>query len=724
VSEGGSPRRQVALGETDHAILAAEGAVDERTLVLADGDTFGVFDRRGDLRPGPNSCHGLFFDGTRFLSGLLLTIAGRLPLLLSSGIRGENEGLFVHQTNPDLAPPDPLHLERDTVHIVRSIELSEAHCRMSFRLASYAAAPLVLPLELALAADFADVFEVRGAHRPDRGRLLPVRAAEGALELGYVGLDETLRFTRIRFEPEPERAGGNVFRFPLRLEPGRDRSIELAMTCEQRRAERPLGASFARAGRAARARTKARITTSNGAANAWLRRSSADLEMMTAETEHGPFPYAGVPWFSTPFGRDALVTAYQVLWLDPGLARGVLHFLAAHQADRDATDADAEPGKIVHEMRGGEMAALGEVPFGRYYGSVDATPWFVLLAAAVHDRTGDDELLRQLWPHLERALAWIDGPGDLDGDGFVEYARRSSSGLRNQGWKDSHDAIVHADGSLAEGPIALCEVQGYVYAAKRGLARVARRFGELERARRLDAQAEALRDAFERAFWCEELGTYALALDGRKQPCRVRSSNAGLSLFTGIARPERAAALTRTLLSEAHDSGWGIRTLAAGEARYNPMSYHNGSVWPHDNALLAAGLARYGETRAATRLLAALLDASRAMEHRRIPELLCGFERRPGEPPTLYPVACSPQAWSAGAVFLLLQAALGLSVDAAKRQLRFARPALPPAVAQVTLEGIALADGSVDVLIEQAGGDGTEVRVLRSSGDVDVVLSS
>ena len=724
MSESGSPQRSAALGESHHAILAASGTVDERTLVLAHGDSFGVFDRRGDLRPGPTSRHGLFFDGTRFLSGLLLMVGGRLPLLLSSGIRGENDGLFVHQTNPDLGPPEAPQLERDTVHIVRRIELAEGHCRISLTLLSYATEPVALPLELRFAADFADVFEVRGARRPRRGRLLPARDADGALELGYVGLDDTLRSTRIRFTPEPERAGEAAVRFPLVLEPGRDHVLELSVTCEQRRAEQPLGASFAKAGRSRRDDGRGRLSTSNPAANAWIHRSSADLAMMTVETEHGAFPYAGVPWFSTPFGRDALVTAYQVLWLDPNLARGVLHFLAAHQADRTADEADAEPGKIVHEMRGGEMAALGEVPFGRYYGSVDATPWFLLLAAATHERTGDDALLRRLWPHLERALAWIDGPGDVDGDGFVEYARRSATGLGNQGWKDSRDSIMHADGSLADGPIALCEVQGYVYAAKRGLARVARRFGEAERAARLDEEAEMLREAFARAFWCEDLGTYALALDGKKQPCRVRSSNAGHALFTGIAHPDHAAALAQTLLSADHFSGWGVRTLAASEPRYNPMSYHNGSVWPHDNALIAAGLARYGETRAATTILGGLFEASRAMEYRRLPELLCGFELRSGEAPTLYPVACSPQAWSAGAVFLLFQAALGVSVDAPQRQIRFSRPALPPSVEQITLQGLAVGDASLDVRIERAGGDSVDLRVLRRSGDADVVLSS
>ena len=300
-----------------------------------------------------------------------------------------------------------------------------------------------------------------------------------------------------------------------------------------------------------------------------------------------------------------------------------------------------------------------------------------MVAAAYFERTGDLALLEQLWPHLERALAWIDGPGDPDGDGFVEYLRRSPNGLTNQGWKDSRDSIMHADGSLAEGPIALCEVQAYVYAARLGLSRVARCLGHHARAEQLASAAERMRTAFADAFWCDELATYALALDGRKRMCRVRSSNAGHALLTGIARPDHAAAVAQTLLSEDHFSGWGVRTLATSAPRYNPMSYHDGSVWPHDNALIAAGLARYGETRAAAAIFSGLFDACRALEDHRLHELLCGFDRHPGEAPTLYPTACSPQAWAAGSVFLLLQAMLGIQIDAQAGTVELADPMLP-----------------------------------------------
>jgi glycogen debranching enzyme len=443
---------------------------------------------------------------------------------------------------------------------------------------------------------------------------------------------------------------------------------------------------------------------------------------MTVQTAHGPFPYAGVPWFSTPFGRDSLITAFQVLWLDPGLARGVLRFLAAHQSDRLDRADDAEPGKIVHEMRGGEMPALREVPFAHYYGSVDVTPLFLMLASAYHERTSDDDLLRQLWPNVERALAWIDGPGDPDGDGFVEYLQRSPTGLSNHGWKDSRDSIMHADGALAEGPIALCEVQAYVYAAKLGIARIARQLGYEYLAQRLERAAQTLREAFARAFWCDELRSFALALDGKKQACRVRSSNAGHALFAGIASSDHAALVAESLMADDLFSGWGVRTLSSSAARFNPMSYHNGSVWPHDNALIAHGLARYGATAGASRILDALFDASQAVDDARLPELLCGFPRIRGESPIRYPVACSPQAWSAASVFLALQSVLRLSVDARRRQIRLSKPRLPSFLEQVTISGLSVGGASLDLLCER-NGDQVDLRVLRQTGDLDLVVT-
>ena len=367
------------------------------------------------------------------------------------------------------------------------------------------------------------------------------------------------------------------------------------------------------------------------------------------------------------------------------------------------------------------MANLGEVPFGRYYGTVDATPLFIMLAGMYLDRTGDRETILEIWPNIEAALRWIDEYGDQDGDGFVEYHRELESGLANQGWKDSHDAIFHADGTGAEGPIALCEVQGYVYAAKRASARIAAEFGLTELATELSDQAEKLRLRFEAAFWCDDIGTYALALDGVKRPCHVRTSNAGHALFTGIAAPDRARRTAATLMSPDGFSGLGIRTLARGEPRYNPMSYHNGSVWPHDNALIAMGFARYGLKAEAARVFEGLFDAATHQELRRLPELFCGFIRRPHRGPTPYPVECSPQAWAATATFGLLAACLGLELDHRQNEISFRDPAMPDFLDEVVIQNLQLDGSSVDLRLHRYGRDVT-ANVLSRQGSSRVLL--
>jgi glycogen debranching enzyme len=468
-------------------------------------------------------------------------------------------------------------------------------------------------------------------------------------------------------------------------------------------------------------RGAAAVETSNAVLNEILCRSMADLYMLITTTDDGPYPYAGIPWYATTFGRDGLVTALQMLWVDPAIAKGTLKRLARYQAATEDAHNDASPGKILHEMRGGEMAALGEVPFNLYYGSVDGTPLFVMLAGLYAQRTGDYAFVRQLWPTIEQALAWIDRWGDLDGDGFIEYARAAETGLANQGWKDSHDAIFHADGNLAEGPIALVEVQGYVYAAKRLAATCAQKLGLTERAAALEQQAETLRSRFEDAFWCEDLGTYALALDGAKRPCKVRTSNAGQALASGIVRADRARRVADGLSEARFHSGWGVRTVAADEARYNPMSYHNGSIWPHDNALIAHGLAKYGFKNGINLIFDGLVQATTYMDNRRIPELYCGFRRRPGRGPTLYPAACSPQAWAAGAPFLLLQAALGLEFDPEERRILLVNPCLPPFAGEVILRNLSLAEASADIAVRQNGG-ALSLEILRSTGDLHVAL--
>jgi glycogen debranching enzyme len=372
-------------------------------------------------------------------------------------------------------------------------------------------------------------------------------------------------------------------------------------------------------------------------------------------------------------------------------------------------------------MRKEEMADLGGIPFARCCGTVDATPLFVLLAGAYYERTNDVEFIRSIWPNIKRALHWIDTYGDLDGDGFVEYARKTSGGLRNQGWKDSSDAIFREDGSLVDGHVALCEVQGYVYAAKTHAATMARVLGQEGVADRLQREAETLRGQFERTFWCEEISTYALALDGEKNPCRVRSSNAGHALYTGIAGEERAEHVAETLFDERSFCSWGIRTIAHSEPRYNPMSYHNGSIWPHDNAIIASGLGAYGFKDKALDLLTSFFDASLFVDSQRLPELFCGFRRRTGKGPILYPVACIPQAWAAGSVFMLLQACLGLSINAPEQEINFYYPLLPPSLQKIEITNLRVGTATVDLQLDRHGRD-VGVTILDRDGEVEVAV--
>jgi glycogen debranching enzyme len=399
----------------------------------------------------------------------------------------------------------------------------------------------------------------------------------------------------------------------------------------------------------------------------------------------------------------------------------VLAYLAETQATDVIPEQDAEPGKILHETRNGEMAALREMPFARYYGSVDATPLFVQLAGAYYQRTGDRKFVEQIWPNVEAALRWMHQYGDRDGDGFLEYSRQCPEGLVHQGWKDSDDAIFHANGSLARGPIAVCEVQGYAYAAWCAGAVLAAALNYPEQSQICARHAEMLRDRFDSAFWCDELGTYALALDGDKHPCQVRTSNAGQCLFSGIVLPDRAARLAQTLLALESFSGWGIRSLATSEPCYNPMGYHNGGVWPHDSALIASGLARYGMVEEASRIFTGLFDAAMYLDLHRVPELFCGFPRDSGEGPILYPVACAPQAWSAASVFVLLQSSLGLAIDGIASRISFVRPWLPSFLNEATILNLQVGDSRVDLSLVRHDRD-VSVRALRRRGDVEIVV--
>jgi glycogen debranching enzyme len=700
---------------------------DGRIRVLKHGDTFAVFDRYGNITPVAAGEEGVYHDGTRFVSCLMLDIDGSCPFFLSSTVRDDNDQLTVALTNPDLRCPNVNHVPLGSLHIARRIFLWRGVCYQEVTVENHGRARIATRLRIQCAADYADIFEIQGVARNARGADLPPAVEASALVLSYRGLDQVERRTRFEFSPSGAiSAGGAVFEFSLA--PREVTRLHITARCELVRTAVPRRLRFEEARAQAldeiggRKADACAMYGSNGQFNAWVNRALSDLYMMTTALSTGPYPYAGVPWFNTPFGRDGLITAFECLWFWPDLARGVLSYLARHQATTVDPEQDAEPGKIVHEIRKGEMAALKEIPFGRYYGAVDGTPLFVLLAGAYYDRTGDLSFIRDIWPNIHAAIRWIEQFGDQDDDGFVEYQRQSAEGLIHQGWKDTEDAIFHDDGSEAIGPVALCEVQSYVYGAWQAAAKLADALGLHEQAELPRKRAERLREDFNRAFWCEELSSFALALDGRKRPCRVRTSNAGQCLISGIATREHAQRVNQTLMAPRSFSGWGIRTVAEGEPRYNPMAYHNGSVWPHDNALIAYGFGRYGFTKEALGIFQGMFEAAMYFDLHRMPELFCGFPRDPGDGPVLYPLACSPQSWSAASVFLFLQASLGLRIDGVRRRVSLGRPALPPFLNDIEITNLKVGASSLDFHLTRHGDD-VSAKVLRREGDLEILIS-
>ncbi|PWU22079.1 MAG: amylo-alpha-1,6-glucosidase [Bdellovibrio sp.] len=712
-------------------ILASSLLAEERLRVLKHQETFGIFDRFGEISTNGEGEEGIFFEGTRFLSRLDFLIGNFRPLLLNSNIRNDNQAFAVDLTNPDFRTDQGQQIPRGSVHIRRRIFVCDHALFEKVELKNFFSSRIPLTIKYNFDADFAGIFEVRGYKRKKTGLILPARWDQNKILLSYEGLDHVLRRTRISFDHSPtdQGPGSALFSFNLNREEqsGLHLRIEFSSSdrtqnemgegedgykCCQHQIETELS-QFRR--------SVCQIESSNDQFNDWLNRSLSDLNMLMTTTPHGIYPYAGVPWFSTTFGRDGIITALQMLWIYPEVAKGVLCYLAHTQANELDPSRDSAPGKILHESRKGEMATLKEIPFQQYYGSVDSTPLFLVLAGEYLRVTGDLQFIHSIWPQIRESLGWIDNFGDLDGDGFVEYARQSKDGLIHQGWKDSHDSIFHGDGSDASSPVALCEVQGYVYQGKLEASFLAEALGERELSQQLIEQAYGLKENFHQKFWCEDLGTFALALDANKARCRVIASNAGHCLFSGIVKPEYSEVLIQTLVSKKLFCGWGIRTLSQDEIRYNPMSYHNGSIWPHDNALIAAGAARYGRRDVATQILTGLFEASRYLDLNRLPELFCGFEQVRGEGPTLYPLSCAPQAWSAAAVFLILQSCLGLTIDANRRQIVFDRPSLPEFLKILRIKNLRIHHMTVDLEIVRLGFD-TGVNILDRQGSINVVV--
>ena len=714
--------------EGQYYILAESSFANKRDIILKQEDSFGIFDRYGDIYPAGKSHYGLFHEGTRFLSQLEFTLENKQPLLLSANLREENEISTVDLTNPDYR--DNLlnrTIEHGTLHILRKKFIYDKKYFERFKIKNYGNKPLIFNVGFSFANDFADIFEVRGITRVARGEMRENKYKANTLELEYKGLDGVVRKTNIRIEGDGFiNFQGNHLEIRLELAPKEQTTFYLHIGFEIN-GKTPENLSFDEArehlltGIKESKGDSGRFFSDNDQFNAWINGSLSDLYTLITKTEHGSYPYAGIPWYSTAFGRDGIITALMCLWMDPLITKGVLKFLAATQAKEHNDFQDAEPGKIFHEMRKGEMAATKEIPFEMYYGTIDATMLFVILAGEYFKRTNDLKTIREIWSNIKAAVNWINEYGDIDKDGLVEYRKKSEKGLDNQGWKDSFDSIFYKDGELAKLPIALAEVQAYTYDAKMKAYKMALELGETDFANQMKKEAVELKEKFNRLYWSKENGIFVIALDGDKNQCDIKASNAGQCLFSKIADPLKAQITINTLLGEDMFSGWGIRTVSSGEINYNPMSYHNGSIWPHDNALIAFGIQRYGNKKGVNKIFQAMMDTSLYMEDKRLPELFCGFNRRAAEGPTAYPVACSPQAWAVASVFMMIQSCLGIEIDSRKNLLCFNNPSLPDFLQFLEIKNLKINQGTIDFIAEK-NHESVVIKVMKKTGDIDVII--
>jgi glycogen debranching enzyme len=681
------------------------------TIVIKDGNVFMVTLRDGRLPAGVDHPLGLWFRDCRFLCAHELRICGALPRLLTATDAAGTQA--VHElTNPDLELADGGRLPAESLRLrVERTAEAEGALRQRIMVCSYHRHPLRLPLELRLGADFQPMLELRGIV-PKRDRAAPELGPEGFSVLGRDGVRRT---TAIRATPEPRAIEDGSLIFDLDLEARG--SIDLVVDFE---VSESSGGEVRRSVPRTRHEDGTRVSSDDQLFNRIVERSLDDLELLRSELDGHSYYAAGVPWFATLFGRDSLITSFQTLSFVRGIAEETLRLLAGRLGQEYNDERDEEPGKVLHELRVGEPAALGETPFARYYGSVDATPLFLCLLGGYADWSGSLDLFRELRGPAEAALEWIDRYGDLDGDGLVEYQRRSPHGLVTQGWKDSADGIPDDYGEPLQSPVALVEVQGYVSRAKRLMARMFELDGEGARAERLRDEASALEAQLER-FWLPDQSCYAIALDGDKHPGSGLTSNQGHLLWSNSVSDERARAIRDVLMSKDMFTGWGVRTLAASHPAYNPVGYHTGSVWPHDSALIAFGLRRYGFDEDFTLIFEGLLEAASRFDDYRLPELFAGFAREEFEEPVPYPVACQPQAWAAGSIPFLLKWGLGLSPDALEKRLAIVRPSLPRWLNRIEVTGLALGDAKIDLVFERAG-EHVTLADAHIEGDAEVVL--
>ena len=705
--------------QADPYVMQGSASSSVEKITLKHGDAFLVADARGDL-PESEQETGLYWRGTRFLRTCDLFLSG-LPLIPLSHSISDEEGMCqIDLTNPFLrVGREKTIVYQGMIHVRRLLTLNGEKLTERIYLTSFHSQPITVKVGLKLGADFRDIFEVRGMDRRERGAMTPPTMSREGATLGYEGLDKITRTATFRFSPPASQAVMQGLFWDLPLTHGKPVEVlveaELGMI-----GENPSDFDYASVRRNALPRGSSLpvVCSDNVFFNRLLTRGMHDLEMMCTQTPEGLYPYGGIPWYVCPFGRDALITSLEFLPWFPQVARGTLAFLAAHQGTKMDEFTEEEPGRILHEYRHGEMANCREIPFVPYYGSVDATPLFLITLDHYVRWTNDMEFLRRYWPHALAAARWMRDYGDSDGDTFLEYTKMSDKGLVNQGWKDSWDAVAHENGRLADPPIALSEVQAYAWSAYRSAAALALRMGETEEAALWEQAADRLRANFLARFWWEQEQVFYIALDGQKQPVRTVTSNSGQCLWTGIVPDEWASVMVERLMRPDMYTQWGIRTLSQHAASYNPMSYHNGSVWPHDTALVGAGFARYNHKAEAGQLLGNLFGVSLYYPGSRLPELFCGFTRAAGYGPTRYPVACAPQSWAAGAPFLLLSSVLGFEPEAERQRLTLRDPQLPDWMHSLDLGDLRLGQQNLHMRFERSE-RGTSV-ILTGASEIEV----
>jgi glycogen debranching enzyme len=706
-----------------------------QAVVVKDYNVFFLADPDGKVPLESGHGLGLYYHDCRFLNGYELKIADAKPhSLVSTAARGF---MAVFQlTNPDIRMADGGLIRKEDLGITWERAIDGAglavHDRIKFR--NYGLQGISFPISLTFRAGFEDVYAVRELLPESLGTLQTPVWRDGALNFVYEGADDLYRSLTVSFSPPPDSTNDTTAQFEITLQPNEQREILVSLllaesddrnAIERQERQQPdkkqIQAVFHRSSDTSFSHYT-QIHSNSLLLNQIIDRSFRDLAVLQSSINGEQFFAAGIPWFATLFGRDSIISALQTLAYNPTIAEQTLRVLANHQGQEVDDWREEQPGKILHELRVGEFARVGEIPHTPYYGTVDATPLFLILVARHASWTGDMRVFNDLRTHIDGALEWIAHYADLDGDGYIEYDSTSKEGLVNQGWKDSGDAIVNADGTLAQPPIALVEAQAYVYAAKQSIASLYRRAGETELADQLLREAEALRARFNRDFWLEDAGFYALALQADNQPAAVLSSNPAHTLWAGIADPDKARKTVERLMAPDMFNGWGVRTLSDKERRYNPIGYHLGTVWPHDNAIIAAGFRRYGFDDAALRIFNSLVEAAMHFDNYQLPELFAGFRREDYGVPVRYPVACHPQAWAACSIPYLIETALGLVPEAFEQRLRIVRPVLPFFVHRVDVSGLQVGTASADLRFARDTSGSVTVDVLRVDGELDVVV--